>query len=170
MNKPKPKSPRGPGEPAGVTTTKPASLRGAAKRPAAGLDASPSAVSDSVGTLSIGDLAGEFGITTRTIRFYEARGLLLPARAGQNRIYSRRDRARLQLILRGKNLGFSIEDIAEYLSLYDTDPAQRLQTRLLLDKLEARITELRQKRTDLDRTLRELDAIRDQCLEHLEAG
>lgn len=143
----------------------PSAERSAAKgrrKPPAGQSA------DAAASVSIGDLAREFDITTRTIRFYEARGLIRPARSGQNRIYSRRDRARLQLILRGKNLGFSIEDIAEYLSLYDTDPAQRLQTQLLLDKLEARIADLQKKRDDLERTLSELGAIRAQCLTHLE--
>lgn len=150
-------------------TKSPASARSSAPANRTTNAATVAVDGDAIGMLSIGDLADEFGITTRTIRFYEARGLISPARAGANRIYSRRDRARLQLILRGKNLGFSIEDIAEYLSLYDTDPAQRLQTRLLLDKLEARIADLVQKRTDLERTLRELDAIREQCVGHLKS-
>jgi DNA-binding transcriptional MerR regulator len=118
--------------------------------------------------LSIGDLAAEFAITTRTIRFYEARGLLAPLRRGTNRSYTRRDRARLRLILRGKNLGFTLEDIAEYLSLYDTDPTQVTQTRLLLDKVEATIADLVAKRADLDRTLDDLKEIRAQCRRHLE--
>ena len=77
-------------------------------------------VGDDEPFFAIGELADEFAITTRTIRFYEARGLLVPARFRSNRAYSRRDRARLKLILRGKNLGFSLEDIAEYLLLYDS--------------------------------------------------
>jgi DNA-binding transcriptional MerR regulator len=119
---------------------------------------------------AIGELAEEFDITTRTIRFYEARGLLVPARFRSNRAYSRRDRARLKLILRGKNLGFSLEDIAEYLSLYDSDPGQVTQTKLLLDKIEAHITDLNSKRADLERTLTELKEIRAQCLGHLKRG
>jgi DNA-binding transcriptional MerR regulator len=119
---------------------------------------------------SIGDLADEFGVTTRAIRFYEARGLIAPARAGANRTYSRRDRARLALILRGKNLGFSLEDIAEYLSLYDSDPAQQAQTRRLLAKVERHIEDLQGKRADLDRTLKELREIRAQCIGHLKGG
>lgn len=115
----------------------------------------------------IGELADEFGITTRTIRFYEARGLIAPTRIGANRSYTRRDRARLALILRGKNLGFSLEDIAEYLALYDADPEQQAQTRLLLDKVEHAIDDLQQKRQDLDRTLRELKEIRSRCVDHL---
>lgn len=119
---------------------------------------------------SIGELAGEFDITTRAIRFYESRGLLAPQRSGANRCYTRRDRARLQLILRGKNLGFSLEDIAEYLSLYDRDPKQAAQTQLLLDKVEAHIAALSSKRADIERTLKELKAIRAQCLSHLDGG
>lgn len=116
---------------------------------------------------TIGELADAFGITTRTIRFYEARGLLAPQRLGANRSYSRRDKARLTLILRGKNLGFTLEDIAEYLALYDADPVQEAQTRLLLDKIEAAISDLQLKRADLDRTLRDLRDIRAKCVEHL---
>jgi DNA-binding transcriptional MerR regulator len=116
---------------------------------------------------SIGELAHEFRITTRAIRFYEARGLLAPRRVGANRRYSWRDRARLILILRGKNLGFSLEDIAEFLALYDADPARVKQTALLLEKVEGRIADLQQKRADLDRTLRDLKDIRARCLAHL---
>ena len=117
--------------------------------------------------LTIGDLADEFGITTRAIRFYEARGLLAPLRRGTSRTFTRRDRARLRLILRGKNLGFTLEDIAEYLSLYDADPTQVTQTRLLLDRVEAHIADLNSKRADLDRTLDDLKEIRAQCKRHL---
>ncbi|MEQ1615876.1 MAG: MerR family DNA-binding transcriptional regulator [Hyphomicrobiaceae bacterium] len=117
--------------------------------------------------LTIGDLAAEFAITTRTIRFYEARGLLSPLRRGTNRSYSRRDRARLRLILRGKNLGFTLEDISDYLSLYDSDPTQVTQTKLLLARVEAHIADLNRKRADLDRTLEDLKDIRAQCRRHL---
>lgn len=119
---------------------------------------------------TIGELADEFGITTRTIRFYESRGLISPARKGANRSYDRRDRARLTLILRGKNLGFSLEDIAEYLALYDSDPGQQVQTKLLLGKVEATIEDLNQKRADIDRTLRDLKELRAKCAEYLRGG
>lgn len=119
---------------------------------------------------SIGEMAVEFGITTRAIRFYETRGLIAPKRSGMNRCYTRRDRARLMLILRGKNLGFTLEDIAEYLSLYEQDPMQAAQTQLLLDKVNAHIESLTSKRADLDRTLKELKTIRAQCLAHLGTG
>ena len=115
---------------------------------------------------------GELGrrawqVTTRTIRFYEAKGLIAPARRGVQRSYSRRDRARLRLILRGKNLGFSLEEIAQYLKLYDADPAHIAQTQMLLAGIEEAIEDLQAKRADLDRTLKELKEIRGQCVEHL---
>jgi DNA-binding transcriptional MerR regulator len=116
---------------------------------------------------TIGELAEELDITTRAIRFYEAKGLILPARRGVARCYGRRDRARLKLILRGKNLGFSLEAIAQYLQLYDADPAQIAQTQLLLARVEGAIEHLQVKRADLDRTLRELKEIRSHCVEHL---
>ncbi len=118
-------------------------------------------------TYSIGELADEFDITTRTIRFYESRGLITPRRAGTSRIYSRRDRGRLMLILRGKNLGFSLEDVAEYLKLYDIDPSQRAQTELLIGKVDAAIADLDAKRADLERSLRDLKELRAKCAEFL---
>lgn len=130
-------------------------------------EATTTAPVDDDAAYTIGDLAAEFGITTRTIRFYEARGLLAPLRRGANRCYSRRDRARLRLILRGKNLGFTLEDIGDYLSLYDSDPTQVTQTRLLLQRIEAHIADLNRKRADLDRTLADLKDIRAQCKRHL---
>ena len=119
---------------------------------------------------TIGELADEFGITTRTIRFYEARGLILPERKGANRSYSRRNRARLMLILRGKNLGFTLEDIAEYLSLYDADPGQLTQTKMLLGKVESMVEDLNKKRADIARTLRDLKELRAKCYEYLRGG
>lgn len=118
---------------------------------------------------SIGALADEFDITTRAIRFYESRGLLAPKRRGSQRTYSRRDRARLNIILRAKNLGFTLEDVAAYLKLYDADPTQQAQTTMLLTKVEETISDLQRKRADLDRTLRELKEIRTRSLQHLEA-
>ena len=119
---------------------------------------------------TIGELAGEYDVTTRAIRFYESKGLIAPARRGIARSYTRRDRARLRLILRGKNLGFSLEEIAQYLKLYDADPAQITQTQMLLARIERAIDDLQVKRGDLDRTLKELKEIRSQCGEHLKRG
>ncbi|MCB1507154.1 MAG: MerR family DNA-binding transcriptional regulator [Hyphomicrobiaceae bacterium] len=118
-------------------------------------------------TFSIGELADEFGITTRAIRFYESRGLIQPQREGTNRIYSKRDRGRLILILRGKNLGFTLEDIAEYLTLYDIDPSQRVQTEMLLGKVEASIADLNRKKADLARSLQDLKDLRAKCVDFL---
>jgi DNA-binding transcriptional MerR regulator len=119
-------------------------------------------------SFSIGDLAADCGVTMRAIRFYEAKGLLRPKRVGKARVYSRKDRARLLIVLRGKNLGFSLEDIADYLRLYDADPAQIAQTQHLLSKVETAIGDLQKKRADLDRTLRELEDIRVRCIAHLD--
>jgi DNA-binding transcriptional MerR regulator len=121
-------------------------------------------------TYTISDLAKEFAITTRTIRFYESRGLISPERIGQNRRYSRRDRARLMLILRGRNLGFTVEDVGEYLALYDADPGQIAQTRLLLDKVSSAISELEAKRDDLERSLADLNDIRARCEGHIKGA
>jgi len=133
--------------------------------PGADAEAAPQAQGEP--TYSISALAKEFGITTRTIRFYESRGLISPARVGTTRRYSKRDRARLILILRGRNLGFTVEDVSEYLALYDQDPAQLAQTRLLLDKVTAAIDDLETKRHDLERSLADLNEIRARCEAHL---
>lgn len=110
---------------------------------------------------AIADLAREFGISTRTIRFYESKGLIQPERLGATRVFRRRDRARLILILRGKRLGFSLRDIAEYLSLYDADETRTAQVQLLIGKVDERLAMLRAQRDDLDTTIAELTEIRD---------
>lgn len=122
---------------------------------------------DSERTYTIGNLAQEFDITTRTIRFYESLGLITPQRRGSSRIYSVRDRARLVLILRGKNLGFSLDDIAEYIALYDADPQQLTQTRHLLEKVESTIEDLETKLADIERTMTDLKDIQQRCLVHI---
>ena len=118
-------------------------------------------------TFTISELSKEFGITTRTIRFYESRGLITPERIGTSRRYSKRDRARLILILRGRNLGFTVEDVGDYLALYDSDPGQVAQTKLLLDKVVAAIANLKTKRDDIDKALSDLDDIQAKCEGHL---
>lgn len=117
----------------------------------------------------IGELAEELGISQRAVRFYEAKGLLKPRRVGANRVYDRRDRARLKLILRGKRLGFSLQEIAEYLDLYDEDPEQILQVRHLFNKVEQAIEDLKRKRDDIDSTLAELASIREECVHRLDS-
>lgn len=112
---------------------------------------------------SISDLAREFAITTRTIRFYEDEGMLAPLRRGRQRLYSQRERVRLKLILRGKRLGFSLAEIREIVDMYDTEPGETGQLRHFLRKIEERRGELEQKRADIALTLRELADIESRC-------
>ncbi|MEJ2632158.1 MAG: MerR family DNA-binding transcriptional regulator [Acidihalobacter sp.] len=119
---------------------------------------------------SVTELAEELGITPRAIRFYETKGLIKPRRAGTTRVYTYRDRARMQLILRGKRLGFSLADIKEYLDMYDVDPSRAKQVKLLLEKVDRRIGELEQQREDLETTLAELDEMRQQCVAKVEGA
>ena len=105
---------------------------------------------------TIGELASAFALSPRAIRFYEDQGLLAPERAGTQRIYTKRDRARLQLILRGKRLGFSIADIREFLDLYDAGGGNRRQMAMTLERTRARIADLQQQLEDITVTLAEL--------------
>ena len=123
--------------------------------------------SDNRDLFAIADLAREFGISTRAIRFYEAKGLLTPERVGSTRVFRRRDRARLILILRGKRLGFSLRDISEYLSLYDADRSQRAQVSKLVDMVDERMLMLEQQLHDLQTTIGELREIRKLAAERL---
>ncbi|HYG86294.1 MAG TPA: MerR family DNA-binding transcriptional regulator [Azospirillum sp.] len=113
---------------------------------------------------TVNQLAEELGITPRTLRFYEAKGLLTPRRVGNNRVYSKRDRARLMLILRGKRLGFSLEEIKEYLDLYNVDPSQKEQMRVLLTRVRERLDALARQRQDLEATVSELKDIEAQVV------
>lgn len=113
-------------------------------------------------------LAGDLGVTPRTIRFYEDKGLIAPSRAGSTRIYTHRDRARMMLILRGKRLGFSLRDIREFLDLYDADPTQVAQMRKLLRAVRDRLTELTEQRRALEQTVAELREIEAQAEAKLE--
>lgn len=108
-------------------------------------------------TYSITDLAEEFGVTPRTIRFYEDQQLILPQRRGQNRVYSKRDRARLAWILRGKRVGFSLAEIREMLDLYDVGDGRQKQREVTLDKCRERIDALSRQRDDIDATISELE-------------
>ncbi|MDX1513464.1 MAG: MerR family DNA-binding transcriptional regulator [Gammaproteobacteria bacterium] len=108
------------------------------------------------------ELAAAFAVTPRALRFYEAKGLLNPRRVGNRRVYDRRDRGRLQIILRGKRLGFSLAEIREYLELYDADASQTRQIKRLEKMVNARITDLERQRAALDITLEELRRIRDE--------
>ncbi|MEM6682493.1 MAG: MerR family DNA-binding transcriptional regulator [Pseudomonadota bacterium] len=106
----------------------------------------------------IAELAAEFGVTARTIRFYESHDLLSPVRDGQNRIYSRQDRAKLGWILRGKRVGFSLNDIKEMLDLYDVGDNRMKQRAVTLAKCRQRIADLQSQRADIDSTIAELQA------------
>lgn len=110
---------------------------------------------------SIHDLVEEFDVTSRTLRFYEEKGLLNPTRRGQDRIYSRRDRARLKLVLMGKSVGFSLEDVRAMLDLYDLGDGQATQLRVALERFEEKLAELDRKRRDLDHAYAELSHARD---------
>lgn len=105
---------------------------------------------------TIGELASAFAVSPRAIRFYEDQGLLAPERAGTQRVYTKRDRARLQLILRVKRLGFSIADIREFLDLYDAGGDIRRQGAMTLERARARIADLQQQLEDVTVTLAEL--------------
>lgn len=119
-------------------------------------------------TYSISELAREYGITPRTIRYYEDQGLLAPRRAGQVRVYSKRDRTRLKLCLRGRRLGLSLAEISEIIELYDTAPDERAQLSKFLAALAKRKLQLEQQREDIEELLSEIRAFERQCRELLE--
>ena len=114
-------------------------------------------------TYSIGDLAAEFGVTTRTIRFYEEKGLLNPRREGTQRVYSPSDRTKLRLILRGKRLGLSLEESAEIILMYGTPARNRAQLQKLIDKIAEKRGALRRQQEDLDVMLQELHEAEAKC-------
>ena len=110
-----------------------------------------------VATFSITELADAFGLTTRAIRFYEDKGLLTPERRGQTRVYHPRDRARLTLIVRGKNVGLALAEIKEILSLYDLQDGCETQNRVAVGKFRKRIAQLREQRQEIDLQIRTLE-------------
>lgn len=114
-------------------------------------------------TYTITELAREFGVTTRTIRFYEDQGLLNPARDGRNRIYSNRDRVRLKLTLRGKRLGLALSEIRELIELYDSAKDEAAQLNQFLTVLSKRKVMLEQQREDIEELLVEIHALEMQC-------
>ena len=118
-------------------------------------------------TWTIAQVADEFGITHRTVRHYEDLGLISPERHGTKRLYRRRDRTRLQLILRGKRLGFPLDQIRTIIDLYDAPRGKRSQLQYVLDQIDDRRTDLEQRRRDLDDALTELDRFEDRCQEDL---
>lgn len=116
---------------------------------------------DDRATFTIRDLAGEFDITARTLRFYEEKGLLSPQRRGLERLYSRRDRARLALVILGRRVGFSLEEIGVLLDLYDVDDGRETQLAATLQKFDEKIADLMARRADLDRAISDLKEARE---------
>ena len=117
---------------------------------------------------SVAQLASEFSLTSQGIRFYEESGLIAPARVGRTRVFNYQDRARLVLIQRLRRLGFSIEAIREYLSLYKADATGATQYRRGLERIAERIRELEEKRRDLDETLAGLRVLEREAKERLD--
>lgn len=121
-------------------------------------------------TFTISELAGEFEISTRTVRYYEELGLISPGRtaAGNQRFYTRRDRARLKLILRGKKFGFTLAEIKEMLDLYDVDPTREEQLKRTLQYGEEKLKEIDQKIEELILLKEDLLQMRQRLLDELE--
>ncbi len=112
---------------------------------------------------TVTQLARDLGVSARTIRFYEDKGLIAPQRAGSTRVYTGRDRARMILILRGKRLGFSLREIKEYLDLYDVDHSQAEQIRVLRAAVGKRLASLREQLQALQQTIAELEDVQKQA-------
>jgi DNA-binding transcriptional MerR regulator len=117
-----------------------------------------SALADEV-FIRIGEMAKRHGVTLRALRFYEDKGLLAPKREGSTRLYTRRDNARLKLILLGRKLGFSLRDVKQMIDLYDPSGSNSRQLRLALDKSEKQLVRLQSQRHDLDEAIRELNDV-----------
>ena len=119
-------------------------------------------------TWTVGELADDLGVTTRTLRFYEAEGLIAPARAGANRVYGPRDRARLRLILRGRRFGMTLAECREIVDMYDgAETSEQRQLTTLLSRLDDIAEDLRRRRDDLDGTLAEVAEVADSCRRRL---
>ncbi len=118
-------------------------------------------------TYSISELAHEFDVTPRTIRYYEDEGLLTPQREGQTRIYSHRDKIRLKLTLRGKRLGFSLAEIRELFDMYDTDKSSKTQLHSMIQLIETKRDALRQQLEDIQMVMAELEAAEQRCVNSL---
>ncbi|MGB5324639.1 MAG: MerR family DNA-binding transcriptional regulator [Pseudomonadales bacterium] len=116
-------------------------------------------------TYSISELSSEFDITTRSIRFYEEKGLLSPVREGQNRIFSAADRVKLKLILRGKRLGFSLEESREIIAMYKPAQGNLEQYQSLINKIREKRSQLEQQLGDIETMLVDLGDSEDKCLQ-----
>jgi len=120
-------------------------------------------------TWTIAQVAEELGITHRTIRYYEDLGLIAPERRGTTRVFHPRDRIRLQLVLRGKRLGFPLEEIRTIVDMYDEQPGEAGQLRYLLGQIDERRAELEQRRRDVEAALAELEELDRRCRDDLQA-
>lgn len=119
-------------------------------------------------TWTVGELAEDLGVTPRTLRHYEAEGLITPRRAGQNRVYSSRDRARLRLILRGRRFGMTLAECREIVDMYDgAESSEKRQLTMLLARLDEISDDLRRREEDLRRTLAEVSDVAAQCRRRL---
>ncbi len=118
---------------------------------------------DASTTWTIAEVADEFGVTHRTVRHYEELGLISPERRGTTRVYHRRDRTRLSLILRGKRLGFPLEQIRTIIDLYDAPRGRRSQLEYVLAQIDERREDLEQRRRDLEAALSELTEFERRC-------
>ena len=130
--------------------------------------ADPASAEDDAPTWSIAQVAQEFGITHRTVRHYEDLGLISPERRGTTRVYHRRDRTRLSLVVRGKRLGFPLEEIRTIIDLYDAPRGRRSQLEYVLAQIDDRRTDLEQRRSDLEAALTELEGFERRCREDLD--
>jgi len=118
-------------------------------------------------TWTISQLAEEYGVTLRTLRHYEELGLLAPERRGTTRIYHQRDRIRVALILRGKRLGFSLDEIRTIVNMYDEQPGEQGQLLYLIEQCDVRRAQLERQRRDIDETIEELEVVKARCREDL---
>lgn len=118
-------------------------------------------------TWTITELADEHDVTLRTLRHYEDVGLLRPERRGTTRVFHQRDRIRLALILRGRRLGFSLDEIATIVNMYDDQPGEAGQLHYLIEQIDVRRSELAQRRRDIEETLEELERVEQRCREDL---
>jgi DNA-binding transcriptional MerR regulator len=118
-------------------------------------------------TFSISDLASDFDVSTRTIRFYEEKGLINPERRGQTRIYSAADRIKLKLIIRGKRMGLSLEDSKDIIEMYQPEHDNSPQLIKLINKIRERQVLLKEQLRDIDAMLGELDDAEERCVQAL---
>ena len=119
-------------------------------------------------TFSISELARHFDVTPRAIRFYEDQGLLKPKRSNGKRVYNDRDFVRLKLILRGKRIGFSLAEIKQTITLYDTQPDEKAQLKYVLETIETHRQDLLERKVDIETTLADMDDVQARVEEQLQ--